>query len=85
MLAVALRVQESALAKDFRWLDEMGVEDAEYFLTRINDTFADTLQGFSFGAGKLPFRHIDRELLESIATVGGLIEHVRKQSGEAPS
>ncbi len=79
MLAAELRVQESLLTDDFRWLDEMGIEDAEYFLARINDAFAEIPLGFSFGAGKLPLRHIDRELLQQIATVVGLVEYVRRQ------
>jgi hypothetical protein len=80
MLASELRVQESSLTDDFRWLDAMGIDDSGYFLARLNDAFSEVRQGFSFGAGRLPFRQIDAELLEQIATVGGLTEHVRRHT-----
>jgi hypothetical protein len=74
MLAAELQVQETSLADDFRWLDEIGVEDSGYFLARLNDAFAEIPQGFGFGNGKLPFRQMEPETLEQIATVGGLID-----------
>ncbi len=80
MLASELRVQESSLTDDFRWLDVVGIEDSGYFLARLNDAFAEVPQGFSFGTGKLPLGKIDAELLEQIATVGGLTEHVRRHT-----
>jgi len=80
MLASALSMQESSLTDDFRCIDAMGIEDSGYFLARLNDAFADVPQGFSFGTGRLPFRKVDAELQEQIATVGGLTEHVRQQT-----
>ncbi len=77
MLAAELRVPETSLTDDFRWLETMGVEDGGYFLARLNDAFTEIPLGFSFGAGKLPFRRIDIQTLEQIATVSGLIEYVR--------
>ncbi len=85
MLAAELRVRETSLTDDFRWLDEIGVEDGGYFLTRLNDAFAEIPQGFSFGNGKLPFRQIEPETLEQIATVGGLIEYVRSHAASVQS
>jgi hypothetical protein len=82
MLAAELRMQESSLVDDFRWLDAIGVEDSSYFLARINNAFAEIPKGFSFGTGKLPFHRADAELLERIATVGGLMSYVRKYLSE---
>lgn len=55
---------------EFRWLDEMGYEDAEFFLAEINDAFTTFPTGLSLGDGKRPFRRVDAESLEEIATVG---------------
>ena len=83
MVATELRVPESSVVDDFRWLDEIGIEDSSYFLKRINDAFAEIPMGFSFGSGKLPFHRVDRELLERIATVGGLIKYARQHTLKA--
>ena len=85
MLAAELKVPEASFTDDFRWLDEIGVEDSGYFLARINDAFAEIPLGFSFGAGKLPFRDIDAETLEQIATVGGLLEYLRRHTAAVQS
>ena len=82
MLASDLRVQESSLTDDFRWLDAMGIEDACWFLARLNDAFAEVPQGLSFGNGRPPFRQTDGPFLEQIAAVGGLTEHIRSHTTE---
>jgi hypothetical protein len=81
MLASELKVQESSLTDDYRWIDEMGIDDSGYFLARLNDALAEVLQGVSFGTGKLPFSEVDATLLDRIATVGGLTEYVQRQTG----
>ena len=78
MLAAELKVEEQALTDDFRWLDAMGSEDAEYFLARINNAFTRFPPGLSFGDGKRPFGHIGAETLEQIATVSGLVIHIER-------
>ena len=85
MLAAWLKVPEASLTDDFRWLDAIGVEDGGWFLTRINDALAEIPLGFSFGAGKLVFRDNDAEMLEQIATVGGLVEYVRRHTAAIQS
>ncbi len=78
MLAKELKQEEQALTNDYRWLDEMGTEDAEYFLAEVNDAFTTLPSGFSVGSGKRPFESIDAETLELIGTVGGLVEYVER-------
>jgi hypothetical protein len=82
MLAAELRVQESTLTDDFRWLDAIGIEDSGYLLARINEAFAGIPLGLSFGAGKLPFHDVEPATMEQISTVGGLIGFVRERATE---
>jgi len=78
MLARELKVEELALTDDYPWLQEMGSEDAEYFLAEVNDAFTTLPAGFSVGSGKGPFECLDTEALERIGSVGGLIEFVER-------
>jgi hypothetical protein len=85
MLAADLKVDQFALTDDFPWLDEMGVEDASYFLAKLNDEFTRLPPGASFGSGARPFPpHIDAQLMRRIATVGSLIEFVERDRAGAP-
>lgn len=78
MLARELKVEEQALTDDYRWLDEMGREDAEYFLAEVNDAFTKLPPGFSVGEGKRPFEYIDTKTLERIGSLGGLTDYVER-------
>lgn len=85
MLAADLQVERLELKDDFPWLDEMGIEDAGYFLAKLNDEFTRLPLGFSFGGGERLFPpHIDATLMRQIATVGGLIEFVERGGTRAP-
>jgi len=70
MLAAELRLHEQALTDDFQWLDAMGNEDAELFLSELDVAFTKLPQGFSFGNGRRPFGQIAPGLWERIASVG---------------
>jgi len=83
LLAGELKFEERFLVHDFRWLEVLGSGDAGYFLARLNSEFGVIPRGFSAGAGKRPFEdHIDAQMLERIATVGGLIEFVQAHLAE---
>lgn len=75
MLAAELSLDEQALTDDFQWIEAMGAEDAEHFLSEVDDVFTRIAPGFSFGHGRQPFDHMDEGLWKRIASVGGLIEH----------
>jgi cell division FtsZ-interacting protein ZapD len=83
LLAKELDVQEQTLTDDYRWLDAIGSEDAEYFLAELNDRFTKLRSGFSLGEGERPFDYITPERLERIATVGALITHIERHVGRA--
>ena len=78
MLAASLSVQEQTLDDEFCWLRAMGIKDAEYFLADVNAAFSSLPSGLSVGGGKHLFKHVSAEMLEQIATVGGLIAYTEK-------
>ncbi len=86
MLAAELQVEEAFLKEDFRWLELLGPEDAGIFLSELNEVFTRIPNGFSFGAGDQLFHTFgDANLLEEIATVGGLTLHVERHVAKAKS
>lgn len=79
MLARELHVEDPALTDDFRWLEVLGSEDVEWFLAELDEAFTTLPPSFSFGDGERLFRHIDGDLMERIATVGGLIDVIQRR------
>jgi hypothetical protein len=78
MLADRLKMDESALTDDFRWLAVIDPVVEEEFLADLSDTFTVVPPGFSLGSGYSPFEKAEPNALERIATVGGLIAQVER-------
>jgi hypothetical protein len=68
VLAHELRVSESLLTNDFRWIDEVTPEDAGWVLTAVQD---------AFGSTQLFDDFVEPETLSRISSVHGLIEEIQ--------
>jgi len=78
MLTIRLKLDESVLTDDFRWLAAVDAVVEEEFLADLSDTFTVIPLGSSFGSGHSPFEKTEPDTLETIATVGGLIAYVEQ-------
>jgi hypothetical protein len=78
MLAHRLKMDESVLTDDFRWLALIDPVDEEEFLADVSDTFTLIPLGLSLGSGYFPFAKVEPNGLDRIATVGGLIAHIEQ-------
>ena len=68
VLAHQLRVPESVLTYDFRWIDEVTREDAGWILAAIQD---------AFGGTQLFDDFVEPGTLSRISSVRGLIEEIQ--------
>lgn len=85
ILASRLKIDESVLTDDFRWLAVVDAVAEEEFLADVSDTFTVVPLGLSFGSGRSPFEKTEPDTLETIATVGGLIAYVEQHLARCAS
>lgn len=85
MLAIRLKTDESVLTDDFRWLAVVDPVVEDEFLAELTDAFTVIPPGVSVGSGRSPFEKAESDTFEKIATVGGLIAHVRQHLARCAS
>ena len=78
MLAERLKLDESVLTDDFRWLAVIDPVAEEEFLSEVSDRFTVVPAGLSLGSGHPPFERAQPSTLEHVATVGGLIAQIER-------
>ena len=76
MLAGRLKLDESVMTDDFRWVDVIDPLFEEEFVTELSDTFNVVPSGLSLGSGHRPFDNMEPDGREGVATVRRLIAQI---------